>query len=286
MKDYYDILQVSPNAEQEVIEVAYRRLARKYHPDVYSGPDAADRMRELNEAYEVLSGPRRRAEYDAALGRAQARAGARRPQEERAPPPPPPPPTEQPKGPESSTPEGSSPRRRRLQPVWLGLAAGVVLTLLVAAGSTAAVLITRPHEPRNPTSALGPTARAQVTGLELTDECVAVLGRLSAGELGRVHDCYYFGTTDPFKLLSTLDTCEELEAFVDHPTDLHRGQALTAVWLSKYYDECSHELPEPFAWDSVGQWLAATRAERERFCSDYPDLASLSGCMATGQKTW
>ena len=62
MKDYYDILQVSPNAEQEVIEAAYRRLARKYHPDVNRDPNAADRMRELNEAYEVLGGASRRAE--------------------------------------------------------------------------------------------------------------------------------------------------------------------------------------------------------------------------------
>ena len=56
MKDYYGVLQVSPSAEQEVIEAAYRRLARKYRPDVYSGPEAASRMRELNEAYEVFGG--------------------------------------------------------------------------------------------------------------------------------------------------------------------------------------------------------------------------------------
>jgi len=92
MKDYYDILQVSPNAEQEVIDAAYRRLARKYHPDVYSGSDAADRMREFNEAHEVLGDRRRRAEYDAALGRAHARAGAGRAQEDAPSPPPPPPP--------------------------------------------------------------------------------------------------------------------------------------------------------------------------------------------------
>jgi hypothetical protein len=97
MKDYYDILQVSRNAEQEVIEAAYRRLARKYHPDVYSGSDAGDRMRELNEAHEVLGDPRRRAEYDAELGRAWTRGGARR-QHEGAPPPPPPPPDDQPSG--------------------------------------------------------------------------------------------------------------------------------------------------------------------------------------------
>lgn len=79
MKDYYEILQVSPNAEPEVIASAYRRLARKYHPDAYAGPDATERMRELNEAYEVLSDPARRAEYDRARGyeRQEARRAER-----------------------------------------------------------------------------------------------------------------------------------------------------------------------------------------------------------------
>jgi curved DNA-binding protein len=71
VKDYYHTLQVSLDAEREVIDAAYRRLARKYHPDVYTEPDAAERMRELNEAYEVLGDPRKRAEYDRA--RHQAR---------------------------------------------------------------------------------------------------------------------------------------------------------------------------------------------------------------------
>jgi protein-disulfide isomerase len=73
-RNYYTVLQVSPNAEQEVIEAAYKRLARKYHPDVYSGADGADRMRELNEAYEVLGDVGKRAEYHATLSRARARA--------------------------------------------------------------------------------------------------------------------------------------------------------------------------------------------------------------------
>ena len=63
-RDYYEILQISPEAEKEVIEAAYRRLARKYHPDVNSDPHAPARMRQLNEAFEVLSDPIRRAEYD------------------------------------------------------------------------------------------------------------------------------------------------------------------------------------------------------------------------------
>ncbi len=63
-KEYYAILQVDPLAEPEVIEAAYRRLSRKHHPDVSDAPDAARRMRELNEAYEVLSDPARRAAFD------------------------------------------------------------------------------------------------------------------------------------------------------------------------------------------------------------------------------
>jgi preprotein translocase subunit Sec63 len=63
-KDYYAILQVHPRAEPEVIEAAYRRLSRKYHPDVSGQADAGRRMRELNEAFEVLSDPARRRAYD------------------------------------------------------------------------------------------------------------------------------------------------------------------------------------------------------------------------------
>ena len=63
-KDYYAILQVHPRAEPEVIEAAYRRLSRKYHPDVSGQADAGQRMRELNEAFQVLSDPARRRAYD------------------------------------------------------------------------------------------------------------------------------------------------------------------------------------------------------------------------------
>lgn len=72
--DLYEILQVSPNAEPEVIESAYRRLARKYHPDVNLSPDAAARMKEINQAYEILNDPQKRAKYDAQ--RRFARTGA------------------------------------------------------------------------------------------------------------------------------------------------------------------------------------------------------------------
>ncbi len=62
--DYYSILQVSPEAEPEVIKLAYKALAKKYHPDKCSMPDREERMQRINEAYEVLGDPLRRANYD------------------------------------------------------------------------------------------------------------------------------------------------------------------------------------------------------------------------------
>ena len=62
--DAYKVLQVDPEAEDEVIQAAYRRLAQKYHPDVASGPDAAARMAAINAAWEALRDPSRRAAYD------------------------------------------------------------------------------------------------------------------------------------------------------------------------------------------------------------------------------
>ena len=63
-RDYYEILGVSRNATQVEIKRAYRRLARQYHPDVSNDPDAEERFKELNTAYEVLSDPDKRARYD------------------------------------------------------------------------------------------------------------------------------------------------------------------------------------------------------------------------------
>jgi len=65
---YYQILQVDPAADPEVIEAAFRRLALKYHPDRSAVPDAADRMRELLEAKACLGDPERGRAYDATLG--------------------------------------------------------------------------------------------------------------------------------------------------------------------------------------------------------------------------
>jgi hypothetical protein len=63
-RSLYEIIQVDPMAEPEVLEAAFRRLARKYHPDISAMPDGAQRMKELNAAYEVLRDPGRRAAYD------------------------------------------------------------------------------------------------------------------------------------------------------------------------------------------------------------------------------
>jgi curved DNA-binding protein CbpA len=63
--DLYAILQISAAATPEVVQAAYRALARSYHPDVNPSPEAIRQMRQLNAAYSVLSDPARRAQYDA-----------------------------------------------------------------------------------------------------------------------------------------------------------------------------------------------------------------------------
>jgi curved DNA-binding protein len=63
-KDYYEIMGVQRGASAEEIKTAYRKLARKYHPDVSKEPDAEERFKELGEAYEVLRDPEKRAAYD------------------------------------------------------------------------------------------------------------------------------------------------------------------------------------------------------------------------------
>jgi curved DNA-binding protein len=63
-KDYYKILGVEPTADDKALKTAYRKLARKYHPDVSKEKGAEDKFKEANEAYEVLSSPEKRAEYD------------------------------------------------------------------------------------------------------------------------------------------------------------------------------------------------------------------------------
>ncbi|NNF16628.1 MAG: DnaJ domain-containing protein, partial [Gammaproteobacteria bacterium] len=63
-KDYYDVMGVSRDATQDEIKRAYRKLARKYHPDVSTATDAEARFKEIGEAYEVLKDPEKRTAYD------------------------------------------------------------------------------------------------------------------------------------------------------------------------------------------------------------------------------
>jgi len=63
-RDYYEVLGVSREATQEEIKKVYRRLARQYHPDVNKSPEAEEKFKEINEAYEVLSDEEKRAAYD------------------------------------------------------------------------------------------------------------------------------------------------------------------------------------------------------------------------------
>src|SRR3954468_19773336 len=63
-KDYYAILGLERGASAEDIKKAYRRLARKYHPDVSKEANAEERFKEVSEAYETLREPEKRAAYD------------------------------------------------------------------------------------------------------------------------------------------------------------------------------------------------------------------------------
>ncbi|MCO5125653.1 MAG: DnaJ domain-containing protein [Rhizobacter sp.] len=63
-KDYYKVLGVERGASEDEIKKAFRKLARKHHPDVNKAADAAARMQDLNEAYDVLRDPEKRAAYD------------------------------------------------------------------------------------------------------------------------------------------------------------------------------------------------------------------------------
>lgn len=64
-KDYYKIMEVAENASGDEIKKSYRKLARKYHPDVSKEAGAEEKFKELGEAYEVLKDPQKRGEYDA-----------------------------------------------------------------------------------------------------------------------------------------------------------------------------------------------------------------------------
>lgn len=67
MKDYYKLLGIPRDSSDNVIAKAYKILAKKYHPDLNKSPEAEVKIRELNEAWEVLSMPEKKAKYDAEL---------------------------------------------------------------------------------------------------------------------------------------------------------------------------------------------------------------------------
>jgi len=137
-RNYYRILGLAPYAEDVVIQAAYRALMRRYHPDTNASADAKQRAAEINEAYEVLSNPTKRARYDAELKVAQAKqrttgesSSAGRQWESQSPPPrPPQPPKATESGPVTPPPEPSGLAKAG----WV--AGGIGLILLVAALST------------------------------------------------------------------------------------------------------------------------------------------------------
>ena len=91
-EDPYFILQISSYAEPEVIDAAYKRLARKYHPDYDKSPEAQERIKELNWAYEILGNKERREEYDKVKGeKTRQQSGEYKPRHKEKPRPSPPP---------------------------------------------------------------------------------------------------------------------------------------------------------------------------------------------------
>jgi hypothetical protein len=118
--DYYEVLQVSPRAEPAIIDVAYRKLAQKYHPDVNPDSLAHERMRELNQALEVLSDPGKRAAYDRRrLGVLAQRALAAKPPTFIFPP--------------SPVSIGVPARLRHTSVTWLAIVGGLGITLVTMA---------------------------------------------------------------------------------------------------------------------------------------------------------
>ncbi|HRE31571.1 MAG TPA: DnaJ domain-containing protein, partial [Candidatus Berkiella sp.] len=83
-KDYYAVLGVTPETSHNEMKKAFRKLARQYHPDVSKLPDAEQKFKEINEAWEVLKDPQRREQYDAlrqgGWQQQQAKEGFRQPQ--------------------------------------------------------------------------------------------------------------------------------------------------------------------------------------------------------------
>jgi curved DNA-binding protein CbpA len=128
MIDYYEILQVSPHAEPEIIEAAYKRLALKYHPDTNPSPVASAQMKWINQAYDVLRDPERRVQYD---DERRAYQSSLRPAAQPAPTPPQPVPHQSEEAP-TPQPAPPNPPYRRRRPKRHRLRACLTFILLLA----------------------------------------------------------------------------------------------------------------------------------------------------------
>ena len=103
--DPYKVLQVDPEAEDEVIQAAYRRLAQKYHPDRRDDPEGVARMVAINAAWEMVGDPAKRAAYDLGRSSAGRAAASGPPPAAPGPRPAPPGPRPAPPGPQPATPQ-------------------------------------------------------------------------------------------------------------------------------------------------------------------------------------
>jgi hypothetical protein len=118
--NFYEILGIPPNATPEEIQKAYHRLALTHHPDVRKTPDAEERMKEINAAYEVLSDPEKRRQFDQKrvikesppIRPDRAEQHNRQPRSE-------------------PSPDPVSRQRQRPQPQWMSCAAGLLVFLLI-----------------------------------------------------------------------------------------------------------------------------------------------------------
>jgi curved DNA-binding protein CbpA len=77
-RSYYRVMMLDPLADADIIHIVYRRLAQRYHPDADPSPEAATRMKEVNEAYATLRDPAKRVAYDAELARRRDRRSSDR----------------------------------------------------------------------------------------------------------------------------------------------------------------------------------------------------------------
>jgi hypothetical protein len=159
VKDYYAILGVPSNAGPEEIRLAYRREARAHHPDRNDAPDAEERFKEINEAYEILADPQQRKAYDFFVGTSgevgtpppppsdaePQPSPADPPSEERPVAPPPPRPQPEPASPPTSKPRSRPVGKRAPPPTWAILLMMLGACIIVGVGVGALLSLRRPR---------------------------------------------------------------------------------------------------------------------------------------------